>query len=314
MLFAVHISDNVLAPSWLLGGFVLTAILLWLGTRRLRDEEIPRIAILTAAFFVSSLIHIKIPSTSIHLLLTGLVGIVLGVRSVLAIFVGLALQAILVGHGGYFSLGVNTCVMTVPALFSWILFHALHAIAWLRTSVGRSLLVGIGAVVWFMSGVYSVTLIANTSITQLDDAALALANARICDFWFVGAAMVFAVAVVFAESYVENTPEFPMGLLIGELSVLATVALNCIVLIAGGETNWPLPPLILVVAHLPFAVVEGVILGFVVGFLARVKPEMLGIKSPSESDASAKETPPFANASGSDAATTPQPVHQRTTP
>ena len=31
-------------------------------------------------------------------------------------------------------------------------------------------------------------------------------------------------------------------------------------------------------AHLPFAVIEGVILGFVVGFLARVKPEMLGIR------------------------------------
>jgi hypothetical protein len=30
---------------------------------------------------------------------------------------------------------------------------------------------------------------------------------------------------------------------------------------------------------LPFAVIEGVILGFVVGFLARVKPEMLGIKN-----------------------------------
>ena len=35
--------------------------------------------------------------------------------------------------------------------------------------------------------------------------------------------------------------------------------------------------LLLVIAHLPFAVVEGVILGFVVGFLAKVKPEMLGI-------------------------------------
>jgi hypothetical protein len=35
--------------------------------------------------------------------------------------------------------------------------------------------------------------------------------------------------------------------------------------------------LVLVIAHLPFAVIEGVILGFVVGFLAKVKPEMLGI-------------------------------------
>jgi hypothetical protein len=51
--------------------------------------------------------------------------------------------------------------------------------------------------------------------------------------------------------------------------------LNCAVLLLGGERNWPTPPLLLVVVHLPFAVVEGVILGFVVGFLAKVKPEML---------------------------------------
>jgi hypothetical protein len=50
-------------------------------------------------------------------------------------------------------------------------------------------------------------------------------------------------------------------------------------LLLGGETTWPIAPLFLVIAHLPFAVIEGVILGFVVGFLARVKPEMLGIKN-----------------------------------
>ena len=47
------------------------------------------------------------------------------------------------------------------------------------------------------------------------------------------------------------------------------------VLILGGETHWPVQPLLLVIAHLPIAVVEGVILGFVVGYLAKVKPEML---------------------------------------
>jgi hypothetical protein len=34
--------------------------------------------------------------------------------------------------------------------------------------------------------------------------------------------------------------------------------------------------LILLIAHLPLAVLEGVVLGFTVGFLARVKPAMLG--------------------------------------
>jgi hypothetical protein len=34
---------------------------------------------------------------------------------------------------------------------------------------------------------------------------------------------------------------------------------------------------VLFVAHLPLAVVEGFVLGFVVSFLARVKPELLGL-------------------------------------
>src|SRR6266581_2825350 len=100
-LFAVHISDGVLTAPWLVGGFVLAALLLALAALRIRDEEIPRIAILTAAFFVSSLIHIRVGPTSIHLLLTGLVGVLLGPRAPLAIFVGLVLQATLIGHGGY---------------------------------------------------------------------------------------------------------------------------------------------------------------------------------------------------------------------
>ena len=125
-LFAVHISDGVLTWPWLAGGFVFAAILLTFSAWRLRDDEIPRIALLTAAFFVSSEIHIKIPGTSIHLLLVGLVGVVLGFRAALAIVIGLVLQAFLREHGGRWTLGINTCVMTLPALFSFVLFRGLH--------------------------------------------------------------------------------------------------------------------------------------------------------------------------------------------
>src|SRR6516164_5151461 len=162
-LFAVHISDGVLTLPWLAGGFVLAALLLWLGARRLRDDEVPRVAILTAAFFVSSLIHIRVPPTSIHLLLSGLVGVLLGPRAALAIFVGLLLPVMLIQHGGYYTLGVNTCVMTLPALFSFALFRATHRIPWVKTPSARALLVGFGAAVWFLSGVYSFSLISNTS-------------------------------------------------------------------------------------------------------------------------------------------------------
>jgi cobalt/nickel transport system permease protein len=277
IVFAVHISDGVLTAPWLAGGFAAAWLLLWVAWWKLRDEEIPRIAIMTSAFFVSSLIHIRVGPTSIHLLLTGLVGVVLGRRAPLAIFVGLLLQVLLIQHGGYWTLGVNTCVMSIPALLSWLAFRVIHQLPWTKEPIARGMFVGVGAVVLFASGVYSVTLICNTSLTELDAAALALANARLFEPWCLAGASLCAAAAVVIERQLENTPEFPAGFLIGEISVLLTAGLNCVVLLLGGETNWPIAPLFLVIAHLPFAVVEGVILGFVVGFLTRVKPEMLGI-------------------------------------
>lgn len=122
-LFAVHISDGVLSPIYLAIGFAIAVILLIPALIRVQEEEIPRIGLLTAAFFVVSLIHVRVGMTSVHLLLTGLVGVVLGRRAPLAIAVALPLQAFLLGHGGFTVLGVNAVVMTVPALVSAGLFR-----------------------------------------------------------------------------------------------------------------------------------------------------------------------------------------------
>lgn len=276
MLFAVHISDNVLTAPWWLGGFVLAGVLFFLGSRRLQDEEIPRIALLTAAFFIASLFHIKIPPTSVHLLLIGLVGVLLGWRACLAIPIGLFLQVLLFQHGGFTTLGINTCIMALPALLSYYLFHALHLAAWCRRRWFRSALVAFSVMLWTQSLIYSVTLLRTNSLGGtalfLDDA-----NASLAQPWSWIITGMLAVFFVIVERRLETAPEFPLGLLIGELAVLATLALNCFVLLFGGEVYWQTPALILFVAHMPIAVVEGVVLGFTVGFLARVKPEMLRI-------------------------------------
>jgi cobalt/nickel transport system permease protein len=124
-LFAVHISDGPLSPTACALGFAFAALLLFTALRRMGDEEVPRIALLTAAFFVSSSIRVPIGSTSVHLLLNALVGVILGPRAPLAIAVGLFLQAILLGHGGYSTLGVNTMLIAVPALLADRLFRVL---------------------------------------------------------------------------------------------------------------------------------------------------------------------------------------------
>lgn len=283
-LWAVHISDGVLSAPYWLGGFAGAALLLWWSSRRVQDEEIPRIAVMTAAFFVASLIHVKVGFTSVHLLFNALVGIVLGRRAVLAIAVGLFLQAMLLQHGGFTALGINCCVMALPALAAWGAFRALATIC--RNSAAHALLVGTAAFLFLLTLLYSCALLVNNSPWQEASADLLRmdeANRIAFQPLTLAALAVLAAIAVFFERRSRNSGEFALGLLIGELTVLLTVALNCTVLIFGGAANMTPIALILVVCHLPFALVEGTILGFTTAFLARVKPEMLHL-SPADTN------------------------------
>lgn len=86
------------------------------GLKRMDAEGTVSAALVTAAFFVASLIHLNIGPTSVHLVLNGLVGLILGWAAFPAIFTGLLLQALLFQYGGLTTLGVNTVVMAVPAV------------------------------------------------------------------------------------------------------------------------------------------------------------------------------------------------------
>ena len=119
----VHISDGVLSPEVWITGYVITAIILFFTLRRIKAEEIPKVSIVTSAFFVASLIHVPIGPTSAHLILNGLMGILLGIYSYPAIFIGLLLQALLFQHGGITTLGINTIDMGIPALVAYYLFR-----------------------------------------------------------------------------------------------------------------------------------------------------------------------------------------------
>jgi cobalt/nickel transport system permease protein len=121
----VHLSDGILPAPLLGGGFAAAGALAWWGARSLRDEELPRIAVFTGAFFCASLLHFKVPPTSVHLLLAGLLGVVLGRRALLALPVGLGLQAALLGHGGLTTLGVNATMFGVAASVAGWLFRRL---------------------------------------------------------------------------------------------------------------------------------------------------------------------------------------------
>jgi cobalt/nickel transport system permease protein len=222
---------------------------------------------MTAAFFVASLIHVRVLHTSVHLLLTGLVGVVLGRRAALAIPIGLFLQAALIGHGGLTTIGVNSCVMTIPAVCAWQLFVALRHLPWIRERWFRSLLTALSALIWVLSAVYVTTLLMGRSDYGIHVTFEPLTLAIALGLSFL---------VAWFDRKLENAPEFPLGLFIGEATVLLTVFLNCCVLAWGGYEDWTTLAEWIFAAHMPIAVIEGVVLGFTMGFIARVKPEMLG--------------------------------------
>jgi cobalt/nickel transport system permease protein len=272
-LWAVHISDGVLTLPWLAGGFALAAALALFGAWRIRDEEIPQVALLTSAFFVASFIHVRIPPASVHLLLNGLVGVILGRRAALAIPVGLLLQAALFGHGGFTTLGINSCDMVLPALLAALLFAGLQRVPWVRRPWFRAGLVALSSFLWLLSLVYGTALLVSDRNSGAEGAIrLALHPAVL--------AAVLAVSLIAAafERRLENAPEFPLGLLIGQMTVLTTIALTSLVLAWGSvqPESWRGLAQVLFVAHLPIALVEGFVLGFAISFLVRVKPEMLG--------------------------------------
>ncbi len=241
LLLAVHISDGVLVWPWLAGGFALAACLLAWSAYRVADFEIPYIGLLTAVFFVASQIHVRVGPTSVHLLLNGLVGIILGRRAVLAVTVGLFLQVVLFQHGGFYSLGVNICVMSIPALLIRPMFSAMS-----RPPIYPSL--------------------------RFRDCMLAVAY--VLNPWL----MIALIAAIVVSRLLRRRWDdygFQAGFMTGSLSVLMTSLLNAIVLVAGGVEDWRIVAWIVVAAHIPIAFIEAMIVGSAVSFLKRVKPQML---------------------------------------
>ncbi len=197
----MHISEGVLSPPILISGAALAVLGTAVGLRKLDYEKIPKTAVLSAAFFIASLVHIPIGPSSVHLILNGLMGLLLGWVAFPAILIGLLLQAILFQHGGLTSLGINTVIMSVPAVICFFAFKA-----------------GAG------SARFGVSMVATF----------------LCGF---------------------------CGVLFGNLMV-------AVALIFTGEAFIAVAKVI-VAAHFPVMIIEGIITAVCVRFLKKVKPEML---------------------------------------
>ncbi len=213
----MHVPDGFLPAAVLAGGYLLTAGTTALTLRKINQEEdpraaIPKAALMTAAFFIASTIRFPAPppATSIHLILCGLMGVVLGWYAYPAILVGLILQFLVFGHGGITSLGVNATIMGIPALIAHGIFQLVRRRKDVET---RSLQIAA-----FFAGFLGVALAVLTFYTLM------------------------------------------IGAIPGELDVAkeqaAVTALSL----------W----------HLPIGLIEGMISALLVGYLMRVRPEILG--------------------------------------
>jgi len=127
----MHVPEGILPAEICISGYAVTSLITWYSLKEINkqpnpQEDIPKASLLTAAFFVASTIHIPIPPASVHLVLNGLLGAVLGYYAFPAILVGLFFQAVMFGHGGMTTLGVNAIIMGLPALLAHQIFLLRH--------------------------------------------------------------------------------------------------------------------------------------------------------------------------------------------
>jgi cobalt/nickel transport system permease protein len=145
----MHIADGIVTAPVLLVGTAVAVAGTAVGLRALREEQIPQAGVMAAVFFVGSLVHVPVGPSSVHLLLNGLAGLLLGWAAFPALLVALFLQAVLFGFGGLTTLGVNTTAMALPGVVCALVFRRL-----VRRDgvVGSVAAFGVGALSVLLSG------------------------------------------------------------------------------------------------------------------------------------------------------------------
>ena len=142
----MHISEGILSGSMLAVTWAGTVAGVSYGLKHTSSERIIKTALASSAFFLASLVNVRIGPSSTHLTLLAPMGLILG-RSVFpAVVVSLLLQAVLFGFGGLLVLGANTLTMALSSLLTYFIFAGM-----IRKSSGKS------AVIFsFLAGAFAV--------------------------------------------------------------------------------------------------------------------------------------------------------------
>ena len=139
----MHLSEGVLHSSTLLVGAAVAIVGMAIGLKQLKSDRLSLTALFASAFFVASTIHIPVGIGSVHLILNGVAGIFLGWTVFPAFLIALALQALLFSFGGFSVLGVNLCIMALPALVMHYLSRALLRELTCKRLISAGILAGV---------------------------------------------------------------------------------------------------------------------------------------------------------------------------
>jgi cobalt/nickel transport system permease protein len=140
----MHISDGVLPATVTIASYVAAFAGAAWSLKQVRSEDLPKVAVVTSSFFVASLIHLPFGPTSVHLILPGIVGALLGPAAFLSIALGLFLQSLLFQFGGLTALGANTLMMGLPAFLCGLLFQRIRGTTALSHGIAGALCGGLG--------------------------------------------------------------------------------------------------------------------------------------------------------------------------
>lgn len=125
----MHVPDGLMDPVVALVGsvefFVVLAAVLMLSSKRMKEQNLPRIAVLCAGIFVAQMLNFPIGGgTTGHLIGAALLAILAGpLVAVIGITVVLIIQALMFGDGGITAFGINATNMALIApLTAWAVY------------------------------------------------------------------------------------------------------------------------------------------------------------------------------------------------
>ncbi|AKL96041.1 cobalamin (vitamin B12) biosynthesis CbiM protein CbiM [Clostridium aceticum] len=191
----MHLADGVLSTPVIVASYGVSIASMAVAAKGIKDEEIPKISLMAGTFFAVSLISIPVPPTSVHPLLCGLIGIILGKKAPLAFFPALLLQALLFRHGGITSLGANTVMLSLPAYLSYVLYKKMP----IKKPAARGGIIGAISVV--------MTVIILIFLLALTDARFAAGDFSVVKIAMVGHAplmIVEGIVTAFAVQFIDK--------------------------------------------------------------------------------------------------------------